>query len=320
MMVLLTFKFDSNHTPGITRREGYFDDNNGLLLEDNGTGYSFIRRTYVTGSAVDNEVLQADWNLDTMDGNGPSGISLDFTKTQIIFIDFEWLGVGRVRMGFVVNGLIYIAHEFLNTNVLEEVYMSTPNLPLRSEIINDGTGAQASIYQICSTVISEGGQEELGVVRSASTDGTHVDANTENTWYAIIGIKLKSNYIGANIKIQNVSLQEQAGSKKLEWALFFNPTVAGTFTYANESRSAIMVARGATANTVTNGYRILNGYFESGGVQNGNSGSADKDTVNALLLGSTVAGVVDEIVLCARPIGGTSNADVEGCITWRELS
>jgi hypothetical protein len=320
MLCLLTFTFSSAPTTGITRREGLFDDQNGLFLEDNGTNYGFVTRTFTSGSAVDNRITQANWNVDKMNGAGKSGITLDFTKSQILWMDYEWLGVGRVRMGFVVDGMFYVAHEFLNTNVLSEVYMSTPNLPLRSEIINDGNGEASSMTQICSTVSIEGGVDDLGVVRSASTDGTHVDANTENTWYAILGIQLKSNYIGETVKLINVALQEQAGSKKLEWGLFFNPTVAGTFTYAGETQSAIAVARGATANTVTGGYRISGGYFESGGVQTGNAGSTDKGTQNALLLGSTIAGVVDSIVLCARPIGGSSNTDVEGSVTWRELT
>jgi len=318
-LVLLTFTMATQDS-GLTQREGIYDDNNGIFLEDNGSDYRIVRRTYTSGSAVDNAVGQSSWNVDPMDGTGKSGITLDFTKTQILFVDYEWLGVGRVRVGFVIDGMYYVAHEFLNTNVLDTVYMSTPNLPLRSEISNDGTAAAATMTQICSTVISEGGAEDLGLVRSASTDGTHVDCTTENTWYAIVGIRLKSAYLAETVKILNVALQEQAGSKKCEWALFFNPTVAGTFTYADETASAIQVARGATANTVTNGYRITGGYFESGGAQQGNAGSDSRGIDNALRLGSLIDGTPDTIVLAARPIGGTSAADVEGAITWRELT
>lgn len=158
--------------------------------------------------------------------------------------------------------------------------------------------------------------QKVKLVNSADLE---INPATEDTWYAIIGLKLKANYLGATIKILNVALQEQAGTKKCEWALFFNPTVASTFTYSDQSRSAVQVARGATANTVTNGYRITGGYFESGGVQSGNAGSADRGIDNALRLGSTIAGTSDEIVLCARPIGGSTDADIEGSITWREL-
>jgi len=318
-MVILTFNLDGLQD-GITKREGIFDASNGLFLQAAGQTVSFVRRTFATGSAVDNAVEQANWNLDTMDGNGRSGITLDFTKTQILLIDYEWLGVGRVRLGFVVDGLVYYAHEFLNANNLTVVYMSTPNLPLRSEISNDGTGEAASITQICSTVISEGGSQTLGVLRYASTDGTHVDANTENTIYAVLGIRLKSAYIGETVKIIKAAIQLQTASHRCEWLLIFNPTVAGTFTYTGLAQSGVEVARGATANTVTGGYTITGDYVESAGNAGGGAGAGSDGIENAILLGSTIAGVVDTIVLCVRPIGGSSNVDVEGSLTWREVS
>ena len=319
-LTLMTFTFSSSPTNGILRKEGQFDDQNGLYFCDNGETYGLVRRTYTSGEAVDNRIAQSDWNLDPMDGTGPSGITLDFTKTQILVMDYEWLGVGRVRMGWNVDGVTYVAHQFLNANNLDVVYMSNPNLPLRSEIENTGEGPAASMTQICSTVISEGGSEDTGTIRSASTNGTHVDANTENTIYAVIGIRQKQNYISNTIKLIDFSLQEQAGSKQLEWMLLLNPTIEGTFAYVGESHSAIEVARGATANTVTGGTRLAGGFFNSAGVQGGGAGSAAGTLNNAIRLGSLIDGTRDVMVLCVRPVGGTSNADVEASITWRELN
>lgn len=319
-LILITFVLDaSGGGTGITRRVGLYDTNNGLFLADVEGVYNFTRRTYVSGSPVDTAVTQANWNLDKMDGTGASGITLDFTKTQILVIDYEWLGVGRVRLGFNVGGNTYYAHEFLNTNVLTTVYMSTPNLPIRYELINDGNGVASTMKCICATVNSEGGTQNLGIIRYASTDGTHVDANTENTIYAVIGIRLKSTHIGSSIKIINASVQIQTGSHKVEWLLLLNPTVADVFTYADETNSAVQTAKGATANEVSNGYKIAGGFAESGGVQGGNAGSGGADVNNAILLGSTIAGVVDTIVLAVRPIGGSSNVDIEGSLVWREL-
>ncbi|MHC4646754.1 MAG: hypothetical protein ACYTBJ_14745, partial [Planctomycetota bacterium] len=271
-LVLVTFNLEGA-AANITKCVGLFDDNNGLFLELDGTTVNLVRRTFTSGSAVNNAVAQASWNLDTLDGNGASGITLDFTKTQILFIDYEWLGVGRVRMGFVIDGLVYYAHEFLNSNVLSLVYMSTPNLPIRGEIENDGTGAADSMTMICSSVMSEGGTQELGLIRYASTGGTHVDANTENTIYAVLGIRLKSAYIGETIKILSLALQVHTASHQCEWILKFNPTVAGTFTYSDQTNSAAQIATGATANTVTGGIDIGGGFIESGGNAAGAAGS-----------------------------------------------
>jgi hypothetical protein len=218
LLSLVSFIFGAQ-SAGITKRAGLFDDNNGIFLEDSGTAYNIVRRTYVTGSAVDTAVAKANWNLDKLDGTGASGVTIDFTKTQILVIDIEWLGVGRVRVGFVFDGLVVYAHEFLNANTLAAVYMSTPNLPLRSEIQNDGTGTDASLKLIGASVISEGGLNPSGVVRSASTNGTHVDCDTENTVYAMLGIRLKSAYIGCAVEILEKSILIVTASEQCEWML-----------------------------------------------------------------------------------------------------
>jgi hypothetical protein len=317
-IVLRSFILGSQSS-GITKRIGYFNSNNGLFLEDTGTDYAFVRRTFTSGSAVDNTVTRANWNLDKMDGTGPSGINLDFTKTQILFIDYEWLGVGRVRYGFVVDGIIYYAHEILNTNNLSVVYMSNPDLPLRTEISNDGTGPIASITDICSSVISEGGTNSLGVVRYVSTAGTHVDAAVENTIYAILGIQLRPSNLSASVVILDAALQIQTASHQIEWILKFNPTVAGTFTYNGIPQSVVQYATGATANTVTGGYDLAGGFLESGGNQGGAAGSLASGVNSALRLGSQIDGTPDSIVLCARPIGASTDVDIEGSLAWREL-
>ena len=319
MLIIMSFYFAST-TSGITQREGLFDENNGIILEDNGTNIGIVRRTKTSGSVVNNRVAQSSWNIDPLDGTGDSGVTIDFTKTSLFVIDIEWLGVGRVRCGVVIDGAIIYCHQFLNTNVLSVPYMATPNLPLRSEIDNDGTAAATTMTQICSTIISEGGQNPLGVLRYKSTAGTHLDMATENIIYAVIGIRLKSAYIGAIIDLEKMEMQLQTANHKVEWILKFNPTVANTFTYSDESRSAVQTAIGVANNTVTGGFDIDGGFVESGGAALGKVGSTDVNLKNALKLGSLIDGTADEIVLCARPIGGSSGVDVEACLAWRELT
>ena len=321
MLVFMTYVFDEQKS-GITQREGMFDEDNGIFLEDDGEEYFFVVRSNTTGTPTDIRIAQKDWNLDRLDGTGSSGITLDFTKTQILAFDYEWLGVGRIRIGFVIDGLFHYCHEFLNANNLKVVYMSTPNLPLRGEIINDGTGEEAELQQICSTVISEGGQNPLGTVRYSSTEGTHLNANSENTLYALIGIRLKQNFIGETIDILNTEVQLQTGNHKLEWVLLFNPDIAGTFTYQDEQLSAVQIAKGTIANVVTNGIKIAGGFIESGTTQGANNvaGSENVSITNALKIGSKIDKTSDEIVLCVRPIAGSTDCNVEGSITWRELN
>lgn len=301
---------------GITRGFGYYDDDNGLYLEDKEGTINFVRRTKTSGVVVNNRVAQSSWNLDTMDGTGASGITLDFSKTQILIIDFEWLGVGRARMGFVVDGKIYYAHEFNNANNLSVVYMSTPNLPLRYQIENDGNGAASTLEHICSSVISEGGTQDNGQVRYASTANTQINAAVVGTVYAIKGIRLKSTALDETIKILNASVQIQSASDEFEWLLYFKPTLSSTATWNNETNSSVQTATG-TGLTISAGTIIAGGYIASGSAQNA-AADITQEIKNALLLGSAIDGTPDQIWLAGRPLTNV-NTLVEGSLTWREL-
>lgn len=302
---------------GVERRIGYFDDDNGLFFEDNAGVIGVTRRTSVTGSPVDSTVVQADWNIDKLDGTGPSGVIVDWSKTQIFMIDFQWLGTGRIRMSLFLGGRIQVVHEVTVANVLDKVFMSKPNLPLRYQMVTTGSSPVATLEAICTTVFSEGGSQDLGVIRYKSTAGTHVDCNSENTIYAIIGIRLKAANLAATIKLLNADISEHQGSKFFEWILLFNPTVADTFTYSDETNSSVQTATGATANTVTGGTAIGGGQGSS--AQKGGT-TEEKDIDNAIKLGAKIDGTVDEIVLCVRPIGGTGGLDIEASLSWREIN
>lgn len=298
-----------NGGSGITGRVGYFDDNNGLFFELKDGVLGVGIRTFTSGSAVDNVIAQTNWNIDTMDGNGLSGVTLDPSKTQIMFLDFEWLGVGRVRMGFYIDGRPIYCHEFLNTNVLSLVYMSTPNLPLRYEIENDGTGAATTLKHICATVSTEGGADPTGILRHA--DSGQITSLTSGNLYAVLGIRLKSTHLDIVTLIETLSVFATTKDDSAHWELRFNPTVAGTFTYADVTNSGLQVATGANTNTVTVGTEIDGGYFTT-------ALPVLNSVPNALKIGSAIDGTPDEMVLCVRPI--TANMGVEASITWRELS
>lgn len=311
-LIFMTFA-DFVSTSGITKRVGYFDASNGLFLQSKNGAVSFVNRSGVTGTVVDNVIARNAWNLDYMDGNGKSGIRLDFSKAQILVIDFEWLGVGRVRFGFVVDGKIYYAHQILNTNNIANVYMSSPNLPLRYEIANDGTGATSTLKCICSSIISEGGAEPKGLLFSHDNGVTKVDANVVGTTYALLGIRLKSAYLGAIIELLNFSTMTTTATA-FKWRLMWNATVAGTFTYSDLTNSACQVATGVTANEVTGGIQLDSGYVPASATTRG---SIESTINNALHLGADINGVMDTVVLAVTPFD--ANADILGSLAWREV-
>ena len=316
-LVLCTAVMSGTPT-GITGRVGMFDENNGVFYSIVDGVLNANIRSSTSGSPVDETIPQSAWNGDKLDGTGPSGQTLDPTATQIIWYDMEWLGVGTIRSGFVIDGQFILCHSFHHSNNgLATVYMSTPNLPLRFELSNDGTGPATTMDHICSTVISERGSQELGYTHYVSTAGTHVNCNTENVIYAILGVRLKSTRFGATVRFLEAALSEHTGNKEFEWTLRLNPSVAGTFTYADvDSDVSLQYATGATANVVTGGHILAGGLAASN--TKGGAGSSKIDS--ALRLGSTIAGVPDEMVLCVMPIGGSSNLDIEGGINFQEAS
>lgn len=307
-LILFTFsEFDTD--TGITKRVGYFDENNGLFFQSAEGTLSVVRRTKTSGAVVNNVVAQSDWNIDKFDGTGASGLTLDASKAQIGIIDFEWLGTGAVRMGFVIDGIIFYCHVFKNANNLDVVYMSTPNLPGRYEISNDGNGAADGFVHNCFSVSSEGGQEKTGILRHV--DSGSIGTLSAGTTYALLGFQLGSTFLDSAVEIEKISVLSTSTNDQAHWELSWNPDVADTFTYSAQANSVMEVATGGTANTVTNGTEIDGGYFTT-------NQSVTTEAPNALRLGSAIDGTADQIVLTCRPI--TNHITVQASITWRELS
>lgn len=298
---------------GIVSRMGLFDDNNGIFLQRNGNTVSFVVRSSTSGSPSDsNSATQANWNIDKMDGSGLSGINLDFSKSQILIIDFEWLGVGSVRVGFVVDGNVFYCHQFNHANLISGVYMSTPNLPIRYEIENSGSGAASSIECVCSAVISEGGKEDLATNLYISTGNTAI-TGTKNQNNAILGIRLKSAYAGCTIDIVNLAVL-MASADIYEWSIVLNPSIAGTFTYSDVTNSALQYAIGNGSTNIASGGTLL-----AGGYGNSKSEITGDQLKNLIKLGSSISGTMDTLVLCIYPLGA-NNVNCYAGINYRQFS
>ena len=316
--IVLTGQFVNQSTDldGIVSQIGYFDDDNGLFFSYEDGVMNVVTRSKTSGTAVDTKVAQSLWNVDPFNGSGPSGLTLDFTKTQILVIDFQWLGVGSVRFGFDVNGVLFYCHEFENTNISDVVYMSSPNLPIRYSLENKGGGPATSMQHICAAVNSEGGVEEVGVLFHLSNETLEVTATNADTYYALLGIRLGAETTSHLIKLVNASVLMTSAGEFL-WRLFFNPTVAGTFTYNAVANAGIDLAVGTSANTVTGGTPFSGGYGSSTGSGGNASGQTAAQLANALRLGSAIDGTLDTIVLAIRSTGGGDT--FLGSLTVREL-
>lgn len=262
-LIYSSFNF-YNPTANVIKRTGYFDDNDGIFLEQAGDGtLSWVVRSYTSGTPVERRISQSNWNADVCDGTGTSGFNIDISKTQLISIDFQWLGVGKVRCGFVHDGVTVIAHEFNNSNNLPTVYMSNPNLPVRCEIRNQGVTTGAYFDQICSTVMSEGGYVEAGQDWGATTDNLVTVASGSNK--PIMAIRLTNNFRNYKnrmiVRMSNLKVFSDGDS--VVWKLIKLPSsaylTANALTWVNvNTNSGVQYNQDLTA--YTDGEEMDNGF------------------------------------------------------------
>ena len=315
LLILNTFVMNTQ-TENLEQRIGMFDANNGIFFEDTGAAYQIVRRTYTSGASVDDPILQSAWNGDTLDGTGASGYTLDPTKSNILFMDLEWLGVGAVRVGFVIDGKFITAHTFYNANSLTTVYMQTANLPIRYEI--EVTSALAAgtytLQQICSTCMSEGGYAPKAVeqmIGTASLAG--VTLTTGGTFYNLATIRIKSGRPYAVIVPQG-ALAAAVDNSDFEVQLRLNATPSTAFSYTSYSDNVEYDLTGTT--TITGGTIISKTYLSGKGVSSAN---VNGDGFNFdYQIGQTIAGASDTLTLCAK--GAANNDNVLGTLKWYDLT
>jgi hypothetical protein len=311
--VLATFVMNEGKD-NLRQRVGYFNTDNGVFFQVDGTTKSFVLRTNTSGTPSDTRTVnQANWNGDKLDGTGPSGLTLDITKAQILYMDFEWLGVGSVRCGFVINGEFIVCHTFNNANDIDKVYMTTAILPVRYEIENtDTTDSASTMTQICSSVISEGGYDQKSALSWARR--TTVLTGVTTSFVPIVSIRLKSTNLGA-VVIPSIFNAIPIGSTlDYEVVLIKNPTLSGTPSWNSVNTNVEM---DETANGLTGGDVVYSTYV-SGSNQGSGLAAGDIDYNFALQLGVSLSGVSDIYTLAARTISGTD--DIIGALSFYDLT
>ena len=245
-MILNTFVMTTGPT---YQRVGYFNDSNGIFVEySNGIVYVCLRNN---GNVT--RVAQSQWNTNKCPG-------LDITKAQIFWIDIEWLGVGSVRTGFVIDGVFITAHVFHHANRLSAVYMTTAILPVRYEISGTGT-----MKQICTSVISEGGYDQklplFAQVRGTNSTNA-VNLVTEGTLYPLISIRLKSGYWDSIVKMKFIDLLV-ISNDNITWYLIQNPVLT-TPTWTSHTDSNV-VEVDVSSSSISGGRVIFSGYLSQKG-------------------------------------------------------
>lgn len=316
LLILATFVMDSSTSTNLTQQVGYYNAQNGVFFKRTGSTNSFVLRSYVTGSISDTRTVnQADWNGDKLDGTGASGYTLDTSKAQILWMDFEWLGVGSVRCGFIINGEYIVCHTFKNANEIANVYMTTAILPIRYEIVTVTSAVAASMKAICSSVISEGGYEQYspGHVARRTTALTGIST----TFVPLVSIRLASSRLGAIVLPQRVQVLPTT-SQNYEVALVKNATLTGASWVTHPTDSNVEYDISATA--ITGGTIVQTDYVTSSGA-GGTNILADPSGYNwGNQIGASISGVSDIFTIQIRTITTPPTGDAVGSLSFWDLT
>lgn len=262
LQILNTFVMNAPRE-NLRQRVGYFGTDNGIYLELDGNDLFLVRRSKNTGTVINTKIHQDEWNIDNLRGNGPSGFTLDISKAQIMFIDLEWLGVGSVRCGFVINGAFVHVHSFHHANIIASTYMTTASLPLRYEIKNENTmSSPSTLKQICSTVISEGGYELYGEQYGVGTAiNSAYSLTTAATFYPVVSIRLKSDHLDAVVIPSGISLLGLGNGINFQWKIFESAAITTVAWSSAGADSAIEYTISGTA--LSGGRTLASGYISS---------------------------------------------------------
>lgn len=319
LLVMNTFVMAEAQT-GLRQRVGYFGTANGIYIELDDSTLSFVERSSVSGSATETKVTQANWSIDKLDGTGPSGLVLDITKAQIFWMDIEWLGLGTVRAGFVIDGKFIHCHSFNHANLIISTYITTASLPLRYEIENtDTTTSNNTLKQVCSTVISEGGYELRGAQLSALVPVTSpVALATAGTYYPLISVRLKTSpdRLDAIVILSAISVLGTSSNTVYNWLLIRGGTTSGGTWVSAGINSAVEYK--IDGGGITGGDVVASGYL--------NSTNQSAPTVNILkeaifsyqLERNTFTSTTTELTLSIT--ASTNSAIAFGSMDFEEIS
>ncbi len=313
LLIMNSFVMESPKA-NLRQRVGFFGAQNGAYFEQDGLVKYLVLRSYVSGSVQERRVDQTQWNGHKFDGTDFYQRNLDVTKGNIFWIDIEWLGVGDVRCGFVLDGVTITAHTFHNENLYPTTYMTTATLPIRYEITNTAaTGSSSTMKQICSTVLSEGGYQGTSNVSFATTSivtGSLIDTGTPGTRTPLISIRLKSANLDAVVLPVRLDVMCTANDL-IKYELVVNGTFPGTPAFTSyASNSNVETSIGGT--TISGGTVLQGGFiYQKDSVSLGGTENL------SFQLGRTLDGVSDVVTLVVTSNG--TNSKMAGGIGWYEL-
>jgi len=253
----------------------------------------------------------SEWT-DKLDGKGASKITVNWAKAQITDLDFEWLGVGRLRFSLNIDGQpvpIFEINNANNTDIDASPYMLMPNLRVFYGAFAKGGATESSraqTVQICSSVQSESGSTFLGVKRTLRRSAAATSVGT--TFTSILAARIATDKIGTIAKYFGGGVFT-TDTTNYEYAVVINPILTNNnetwdsqylsnVEYSSDINDAVTAAANSTG-------IILNAGFASSTNQGRTFAKEKFDS--ALNLGHDGYDNPDEIHLLVRTLSGTAS-------------
>jgi hypothetical protein len=296
---------------GVRRRFGVFDGDNGAIFEDDGGTYAVVLRSKASGSVVETRVTRDNWNGDKLDGTGPSQITADPTAIQMINIEYEWYGAGQVIFSYTIAGETHVVHRFNTANYINNVWCSTPFLPIRVELENvTGAAGTHYIYQGSNSLIQEGEPEKLGTLVSYSNPIAGTTLAAANTFYPVLSLRLKPADLAGIVLPRSLQVATNDNTNVF-WRLVENPTLTGA-SWTDHPNPDAITQFDTTATASTGGVVLLSGFTVGGGAN-----LIELDDKAALQIGRSSLGTVSDIYTleCAA---ATTNKKALAVLNWLE--
>lgn len=313
---LMTIACSDTGVSGNVRRWGMFDDNDGIFFELSGSMINVVLRSSTSGVVVEERFAQTDWNIDKLDGTGLSQKILNVDKILPYFMDYQWLGAGKIRFGIIgADGSKIYCHGVENAGNRNLPYMAKGSLPIRVDNWNYiAHGASPNIRLTCASVTNEG-KIDYTFWRYVYDHGTVAVAGNQ---VPLISVRSKVTYSGkhnqTNVYPESYNCYIRGGIVKLE---FWWPIDLVNDTWSNDNGSTIECDTAATSTAIGDDSEFMYSTFLGEGCHEINLSRFFEVNDEGIITNSKGSYSYPYSIVATLVSG--SSADIDGTITYKEL-
>lgn len=297
-------------------RWGMFDTENGAFFGSTSTNiFVAIRR-----GGVDTVINQSAWNVDPLDGTGPSGATLSLARGNIYQVVFTWYGYGVIEFRVVLPDPTTLAQEVITVHRYSPTAQTSiidPNQPLRAEVDNNGTAASFNLFV---------GGRQYSIIGKynptiRATSERRTITNVTTTLTPVISFTRKAEFPAGSGRANSVEVNldeiDIIGSADLAYQVLLGGTLNGTFvnyptatTIIPDTETALLVNK--TSTTITGGEVVFQGVTSGG--SDGTRMLATSELLNFTLPINEV--VTLAVVRIAGSASNTVNASFSVTESW----